>query len=64
MNERFPDVEWYCDRCGAYLNSQDGFDDHHYIWKCKECGFKNSISSSNIFESHEAFKNYMRDDDE
>lgn len=31
MKERFPDVDWWCDRCGAYLNTQNGFDDHHYI---------------------------------
>lgn len=52
---RFPDVDWWCDRCGANLNSQSGFDDHKYIWKCTECGFKNSISRDNIFESHEEF---------
>ena len=45
---RFPNVDWYCDKCGAYLNVQDGFDDHKYIWKCKECGYKNSISKDNI----------------
>ena len=55
MSERFPDVDWYCDRCGAYLNIQDGFDDHKYIWKCTECGHKNSISSANIYESHEDY---------
>ena len=47
-NERFVDVDWYCDGCGAYLNSQSGFDDHHYTWKCTECGFKSSISKDNI----------------
>lgn len=50
MSERFPDVDWYCDRCRAYLNGQLGFDDHKYIWRCKECGYKNSISAANIFE--------------
>ena len=44
MAERFPDVAWWCDRCGANLNIQSGFDDHHYIWRCTECGHKNSIS--------------------
>ena len=44
MGDRFPDVDWWCDRCGAHLNFQKGFDDHKYIWKCTECGFKNSIS--------------------
>lgn len=30
MTERFPDIDWWCDRCGAYLNSQNNFDDHKY----------------------------------
>jgi len=29
--ERFPDIDWFCDRCNAYLNIQPGFDDHHYV---------------------------------
>ena len=48
---RFPDVEWYCDHCGAHLNSQSGFDDHKYIWKCTKCGGKTSISQDNIRKS-------------
>ncbi|KSU09355.1 Sec23/Sec24 zinc finger-containing protein [Lactococcus lactis] len=49
-NERFPDIDWWCDYCGAYLNEQIGFDDHKYTWKCTECGFKSSISKDNIFD--------------
>lgn len=56
MNERFPDIDWRCDRCGAYLNSQKGFDDHHYVWKCTECGHKNSISAANIYWTEEEYK--------
>lgn len=48
-SERFPGIEWFCDHCNACLNCQRGFDDHHYVWKCTECGYKNSISSDNIF---------------
>ncbi len=48
---RFPGIDWYCDRCNAYLNSQSNFDDHHYIWKCTACGYKNSISQANILVS-------------
>lgn len=47
-NPRFPRINWWCDRCGANLNVQINFDDHHYVWKCKKCGFKNSISADNI----------------
>ena len=28
MSERFPEIDWYCDRCNAYLNDQSGFDIH------------------------------------
>lgn len=45
---RFPGIDWYCDQCGAFLNSQSGFDDHKYTWKCRACGYKNSISWDNI----------------
>ena len=24
FDERFPGIDWHCDRCGAYLNSQEG----------------------------------------
>ena len=45
---RFPGIDWYCDKCGMLLNSQKNFDDHKYVWKCKSCGYKNSISWDNI----------------
>ncbi len=48
--KRFPGVVWFCDKCGAKLNSQDKFDDHHYVWKCTSCGYKNSISKDNILD--------------
>lgn len=48
---RFPGIDWYCDRCNAFLNGQSNFDDHHYIWKCTACGYKNSISLANIIVS-------------
>lgn len=126
MSDRFPGIDWYCDRCNAYLNIQPGFespilklckcrktsqplchyiiksvavkvkmnvednldsdtfydfwqlsgcdvvlcrnsghiskittgfDDHHYVWKCTECGHKNSISSDSIYESEEEYRN-------
>ena len=48
-NPRFPDIDWWCDNCGSYLNNQPGFDDHKYLWKCKNCGYKNSLSWDNVF---------------
>lgn len=52
---RFPDVDWFCDRCNEHLNSQEGFDDNKYTWKCQDCGHKNSISRDNIFSSSEDY---------
>lgn len=48
MEVRFPNVDWFCDNCDSYLNRQRGFDDRKYIWKCRKCGYKNSISAANI----------------
>lgn len=48
MEERFPGIDWFCDNCDSNLNKQKGFDDRKYIWKCKKCGYKNSISAANI----------------
>lgn len=56
MNYRFFGIDWYCDRCNAYLNIQIGFNDHNYTHKCTECGHKNSISSDNIYDSEENFR--------
>ena len=64
MNDRFPGVGWWCDRCGAHLNDQDNFNDHHYIWRCTECGHKNSISRDNIYDSHEDYRNISKNDGE
>lgn len=60
MSERFPGIEWFCDRCNACLSNQNGFDDHRYVWKCTECGHKNSISSDDIYESEDDFTNYKQ----
>ena len=46
--EMFQNIDWYCDRCNAYLNIQPFFSDSHYVWKCTKCGYKNSISKDNI----------------
>lgn len=56
MSKRFDNVDWYCDRCGAYLNSQPGFDDHKYLWKCQKCGYKSSISKANIINEGGKFR--------
>lgn len=49
MGEKFPNIDWYCDDCDAYLNDQPGFDDHCGVWICTECGCENEISEDQIF---------------
>lgn len=56
MGERFPGIDWFCDKCNAYLNYQTGFNDHHYVWKCTMCGYKNSISKDSICDSESDFR--------
>lgn len=60
LSSRFPGVEWYCDRCGAHLNEQDGFDDHLQEWKCRVCGCSNPLEMSEIYDNDEDRKNRIR----
>ena len=62
LDRRFPGIEWYCDRCGAYLNDQEGFDDHHHFWKCRVCGYKNPIGIEEIYDSEEDYRNHIPTD--
>lgn len=57
LDNRFPGIEWFCDRCGAHLNEQDDFDDHNKIWKCTCCGYKNVISIDQIYDNENDFQN-------
>lgn len=56
LDKRFPGIEWYCDRCGAHLNEQAGFDDFCHIWKCTACGFRNTIEVEEIYDSDEDYQ--------
>ena len=40
--------DWYCDECGAYMNSQPGFTTEDDEWECTECGYVNDVSEDNI----------------
>jgi len=45
--------EYYCPKCGAILNDQDGFDPDLESWICKECGmhlFDESVYSGELYE--------------
>ena len=56
---RFPGWYWYCDNCEAFLNIQNGFDDHFDSWVCTECGFENPISEAATYETPEEFLSDM-----
>ena len=48
--ENFPDIDWYCDYCNDYLNSQSGFHDGYGNWTCTICGHINPINENEIIE--------------
>lgn len=48
--DHFPDIDWYCDDCGDYLNSQSGFHDDCGEWTCTLCGHISSINESEIID--------------
>ena len=52
------DIDWHCDECNAYLNSQPGFNTNSGVWKCSECGYENNIDESQIlsYDEYEEFK--------
>lgn len=56
MGKRFPHVKWYCDKCNTFLNRQKEFDDNLDSWECTKCGYKNSISADQVFESEEEYQ--------
>lgn len=41
-------IDWYCDECDAYLNSQSGFNPYDDRWICTECGHDNDITKNNV----------------
>lgn len=43
-------IDWTCDYCGAYLNSQPGFTTSDGTWRCTECGALNDVSDSNVYD--------------
>lgn len=56
MEKRFPGIEWYCDRCNARLDTQEGFHDFVHVWKCTNCGYKNRIEIDEIYDSEEDYQ--------
>ena len=42
--------DWISDNCGAYMNTQPGFDIHGGTWVCSECGALNSVGADNVLD--------------
>lgn len=55
-DKRFPGIIWYCDKCGAEISRQAGFDDHLPSWTCRKCGYVNPISSDKIYDTQEDYQ--------
>ena len=55
VDSEFPDIHWYCDSCGDYLNLQKGFHEDCKVWKCTKCGFDNFIDLNHIYETKEDY---------
>lgn len=47
--EEFPNIDWYCDNCNDYLNSQSGFYDGCGNWTCTNCGHINPLLKMKSF---------------
>ena len=60
FDQRFPDIEWYCDQCLEHLNEQEGFDDHLPVWQCRVCGWLNVLEPDEIYENREDALNGIR----
>lgn len=56
------DCDWYCDSCGAFLNSQPGFTVSSGTWTCEECGYENDVTEDNIIDDDNY--DYDLDDDD
>lgn len=56
LDSRFPDIDWYCDRCGELLNEQPGFDDHKPFWICTKCGYRNRLQIDQIYDTEHDYE--------
>ena len=55
VDDRYPDTAWKCDKCGAILNQQEGFDENLPEWKCRDCGHVNKIDLSEVYDNEEDY---------
>ena len=55
IGEKSFDCKWVCDKCGAHLNLQLGFEQNTGEWVCRGCGHMNDISRIKVSNgSHSA----------
>lgn len=47
--------DWTCDKCGAHLNDQPGFNVSSGEWRCAKCGSWNDVSEDNIAEEDDGY---------
>lgn len=50
MSTSDDDCDWICDKCGAYMNNQPGFNVLSGTWTCADCGALNDVSSNNVLD--------------
>ena len=55
-SSQYEGVGWFCDECGAFLNTQSGFSDWYDTWTCTECGHTNVISQDNIYSTEQEYR--------
>jgi ribosomal protein S27AE len=44
------EVFWFCDKCEAFMNTQNGFNTESGHWICSKCGFDNDVTDGNVEE--------------
>ncbi|WP_409047920.1 hypothetical protein AB2L57_01910 [Microbacterium sp. HA-8] len=50
---RFPNVDWWCDECTAFLADQQGFTDESDEWICAICGHSTPIAADNVLSDEQ-----------
>ena len=56
---KLSNIDWYCNECNEYLNSQPGFNPNCGTWSCTNCGEVNYIDENEILndDEYDNFKN-------
>ena len=57
VDSKYPDTTWKCDKCGAILNQQEGFDENLDEWECQDCHHINKLDISKVYNNEEDYLN-------